>query len=107
MFQKRSWRLLYSMESLAERVAQRCHTAVLQRVLPEAATMNRAEAGGYVRARSTEVVVFHTGQLLTELDLPRECCFELASLAKRRVVALVLESLKKPSESNKGRRRAA
>lgn len=98
MFQKPSWRLLYSMDQLAERVAQRCHSAVLQRVLPEAAGMNQAAAGGYVRARSTDVVVFYTQQLLAELGLPRRHCFALASLAKRRVTALALESLTAPPQ---------
>ena len=102
-----SWRILYGRRNLGDQVAQRCRAPVLRRVLPEAAAMSRAEARGYVRARSSRLVAIYSRLLITEMGGDDGLVPALTALARRRVVSLVLEDLWKYHPAPQVGRRAA
>jgi hypothetical protein len=101
------WHFLYDIESLSDRVADLCHLAVLERVLPEVAEMAAPEAGGYIRARAAGLVADQTQRLLAELGAPEELGPQLVAQTKDRIIGLILNDLRKAKQAPQAERRAA
>jgi hypothetical protein len=94
---------------LASEIAQRSVAPVLGRVKRRAATMRNAEARGYVRARSLEIVHREMAALQKGREkLEPALATEIVSQATEAVIVRVLAELKSaPVEAKTPQRRAA
>lgn len=95
--------------NLASEVAQRSIGPVLGRVKRRAGTMRNAEARGYVRARSLEIVHRELAAVQKGREkLAPATQTEIVSLATEAVMVRVLAELRNlPAESRKPERKAA
>ena len=94
---------------LSSEIAQRSVAPVLGRVKRRAATMRNAEARGYVRARSLEIVHRELAALQKGREkLAPALTTEIVSLATEAVIVRVLAELRNaPTEARTAERRAA
>jgi hypothetical protein len=94
---------------LSSEIAQRSVAPVLGRVKRRAATMRNAEARGYVRARSLEIVHRELAALQKGREkLAPALATEIVSLATEAVIVRVLAELRSvPAEVRPPQRRAA
>ena len=89
----RRYRHARLLNQLAEEVAGDCRTAVWQRVAGKIVAMSPAEAGGYARARAGDCLDVAVDAALRRHRLHPAVRRQLAELATRRLVALLLEGL--------------
>ena len=82
------------IESLAGQIAANCHQAVQKRLGPQVASMGRAEARGYIRARAAAVIADEVEHALaSQPQLPWTYQDELRLRATNQVVQRVTHDL--------------
>ena len=75
-----------NLDILVNRITARCEPAVWARIYPTAATMDLAQARGYIRSRTRLVVS-------RELQIAVSCLTKLSSSQRQQVKHLVSEKL--------------
>lgn len=94
------------LEELAGNIAEDCRSAVGERVRHQMESMSEAEARGYIRARTADLVESQAKARSAQHRLPPPLRGRIMMLATERVVAGVLEDITR-SESPLARRQWA
>jgi hypothetical protein len=81
------------LEELAGSIAAECRSAAGERVRVKAEAMSEAEARGYIRARTADLVESQTKVRSAQHRLPPPLRSRIMVLAAERVVAGVLEDI--------------
>ena len=93
---------------LAREVAVQGRRQVVERIVPRVHTLSRAQARGYIRAKSTPILMPMVERAIHRDDrLTIEALNRVASLARDEMVHLVLDELARAALRDRYRRAAA